>query len=326
MPEIELDTDMTAKNIPSAARRSAFLLLVASSVGLAAAGAQTEEPPSQPPQEASDAYEAYEAGLYEQALEEFVDRQVERPEDPELDLNIGSVHYQRKDYESAKTNYARAAREGDEQLRAEALYNLGNTAYREGKLTEAIDFYMESLDLNPDDEDAKFNLEFVREEIKRRQEQQQQREQNQDQQQDQQNQNQGGGEQDENEGGNQDQESQEQQQGDGGDQDQDGDGIPDDVERLGQNPTDPQNPDTDGDGKPDGEEDANQNGQLDPGESDPNTPDGEGQGQGQSQPQQSEGQMTPEQAARYLQALEERQPDKARRGKKAKIVRAEKDW
>lgn len=49
--------------------------------------------------------------------------------------------------------------------------------------------------------------------------------------------------------------------------DSDGDGIPDDVERA--TGTSPFDADTDGDGVPDGVEDANQDGVVDPGESDP---------------------------------------------------------
>ncbi len=306
-------------------------VLLGPGVGEPAARGQTPESPVQArpaePGTSSDPYEAYREGRYDAALERFMDVQVERPEDPELRLNIGSVHYQRKDYEAAKAAYARAADTADPTIRSEALYNLGNTAYREGKLNDAIDFYMGALEENPDDEDAKFNLEFVREEIKRRQEQQQEREQNQQNQQqnqdseDQSSENQQDQQQSQSEEGAQNEGGDPQQ---GGDRDQDGDGVPDDVEQMGRNPTDPNNPDTDGDGKTDGEEDLNANGQVDPGETDPNQPDGEGPAQGQ--PQASEGQLTEAEAERYLQALEERQPDKTRRAKKAKIVRTEKDW
>ena len=278
-----------------------------------------------------DPYEAYEAGQYEQALAGLIDRQIERPEDPDLQLGVGSAQYQLQDFEAAEQSYTRAALSPDPIRRFEALYNLGNTAYRQGRLLEAIDGYVRALDLNPDDEDAKFNLEFVREEVRRRQEEAQQRPQNQ--QQDQQPEDQQG------EGGeDQRQDGDDGSQGQPQDSDRDGDGLPDEVERLGQNPTDPANPDTDGDGKLDGEEDANRNGQVDPGESDPNVPEGDESSRGQAEEpreeqdgDQAEGptpgrQMTEAEAERYLQSLEEERPADPKRAKSASRVRVEKDW
>lgn len=67
--------------------------------------------------------------------------------------------------------------------------------------------------------------------------------------------------------------------------DRDNDGLPDRVEDTDQDgtvdpgETDPGNPDTDGDGLPDGVEDANQNGTVDPGETDPRNPDTDGGGE-----------------------------------------------
>lgn len=51
-------------------------------------------------------------------------------------------------------------------LCVEVFYNFGNMVYCEGKLKEVIDYYMLLFDLNLDDEDVKFNFEFVCEEIK----------------------------------------------------------------------------------------------------------------------------------------------------------------
>ena len=266
-----------------------------------------------------DPYDAYREGYFDEALQGFLDNEVERPTDTDLQLNIGSAHYQMRDYESAARSYQRAASAQDPLLRSEALYNLGNTAYRQGRLGDAIDLYMNALELNPDDEDAKFNLEFVREEMKRRQEQQQDQDQ-QNQQQDQQQEQ-------------QQEQQQQQQQGQEGaqPQDQDGDGLADEVEREGENPTDPNNPDTDGDGRSDGEEDRNGNGRVDEGETDPNRPDESPQQRQESadapQPQPGEPrEMTPEEAERFLQALQEKRPEDERKGKPGRRVRLEKDW
>jgi Ca-activated chloride channel family protein len=322
---------------------SGVLLLLGTSAVLAQPPAPEPEPPaaepSQPPAAESFAspYQAYEAGAYEQALQGFVDQQVERPEDPEVTLNLGSVHYEMKNFEEADRAFAQAAVAADDALRAQALYNLGNSAYRQGDLQKAIQLYQAALELDPDDQDAKFNLEFVRDEIRRRHEEAQKRRQEQQQgdQQQQQQQDQQGDQQDQQQG----EQQQDQQQGGTQGEDSDGDGLPDELERSAANPTDPENPDTDGDGLADGQEDQNRNGRVDEGETDPNDPDGDGDGtsdgeeaqapqQAGAEPAPGDGEgLTPEEAERYLQALEEGLPDRQRRlPPGARRARPEKDW
>jgi len=317
-------------------------LLIASGVtaqqsGAPSPAASAEPQEMTPPLRIKDPYKAYEQGLYDQAVEGFTDLQVEYPEDPEVALNLGSAHYQMRNFEDADRTFARAALSSDDLLRQEALYNLGNSSYRQGRLQEAVEFYKSALELNPDDEDAKFNLEFVRDEIRRRheeaqkrQDQQQQQQQDGDDPQDQ-DQQQQDGEQD-----SQPQEPLEQDQQPQSEQDSDQDGLPDEVERSGANPTDPANPDSDSDGLADGAEDLNRNGGLDEGETDPNSPDSDGDGVpdgqdsdtpgagAQASPQDLEG-LTPEEAERYLQALEEGRPTR-QLPPGVKPTRSEKDW
>ncbi len=112
--------------------------------------------------------------------------------------------------------------------------------------------------------------------------------------------------------------------------------LPDEVEQSGTNPTDPANPDSDGDGLADGAEDLNRNGGLDEGETDPNRQDSDGDGVpdgqdsdtpgtgAQSMPEDFEG-LTPEEAERYLQALEEGRPNR-QLPPGVKPTRSEKDW
>lgn len=153
---------------PSRAQWTAALAALAAAP-LLLAGAPS--PQAAPRPREKDPFRAYQAGLYDQALQGFVDAQVERPEDPRLALNVGSAHYQMRNFKDAGTAYGQAAaKTQDPKLRAQALYNLGNVAYREGQLEEAVKLYQAALELNPDDEDAKFNLEFVRNEIRRRHE------------------------------------------------------------------------------------------------------------------------------------------------------------
>ena len=111
---------------------------------------------------------SYEKKAYDEALREFLDAQVERPEDILLKYDIGNTHYRMRAYDKAEESFLDVANAADPELRQKAVYNLGNCAYRQGKLEEAVAYYKQALDLDPKDEDARFNLEFVREEIKRR--------------------------------------------------------------------------------------------------------------------------------------------------------------
>ncbi len=293
-----------------------------------------------PPQRFDDPWDAYEAGAYDQAVQGFIDRQVERPDEPALALNLGSAYFGMRDYERADRAFGQAALAADPALRQQAIYNLGNSAYRQGRLEEAVALYQSALELDPDDEDAKFNLEFVRDEIRRRIEEAQKRQQEQEQQQEQQS-----GEQEQQQ--QQDQGSPDSQEGDGRQQqpagepeqptDSDGDGLPDQVERQGANPTDPQNPDSDADGLPDGAEDRNASGGVDPGETDPNKADSDGDGvpdaqeasaaeaAAEQQAAESDDRLSPEEAARYLQSLEEGRPER-KAPASGRRRRPAKDW
>ncbi|MGB5337375.1 MAG: VWA domain-containing protein [Woeseiaceae bacterium] len=70
-------------------------------------------------------------------------------------------------------DYAGSAAEFAEQEDARNLYNLGNAMAFQGELDAAIDAYEQVLDMEPDNEDAAYNLELVRN-MKNQQQQQQQ--------------------------------------------------------------------------------------------------------------------------------------------------------
>jgi Ca-activated chloride channel family protein len=111
----------------------------------------------------------YEKQQYEEALKTFLDAQVENPESALLKFDIASCQYKLQKYEEAATGYLDVvATARDAHMETQALYNLGNAMYRQAKLEEAVEYYKKTLALDPEDEDASNNLEFVREEIKRR--------------------------------------------------------------------------------------------------------------------------------------------------------------
>ena len=136
----------------------------------------------------------YREGLYEKALETYNDAQVDAPESAELLFNIGNVKYREEDHENAIVTYQKSFKTENILLEARANYNTGNAKYRLGEKTgdialwrEAIEYYKRAIELDPGDEDAKYNLEFVERKIKdalsKQQEDQQKQEQQQQQEQ-----------------------------------------------------------------------------------------------------------------------------------------------
>ncbi len=119
----------------------------------------------------------------------------------------GSSFYRLGDYQKAYEYFA-----GGKD--ATALYNQGNALAKAGKIEEAVKRYEEALQQDPEHEDAKFNLEY----LKKQQQQNQQQQNNQDQQ-DNQNQQQNPAQQNQSQNGENQQDS-EQQSGENQNQDQ----------------------------------------------------------------------------------------------------------
>lgn len=148
---------------------------------------------------------------YDQALNKYQDALLSDPENERIQFNVGNTRYQKKKYEEAIQDYQKVIGTEDFKLEQQAYYNLGNTLYKMGKLPESILAYQQALKLNPNDIDAKYNLEYVRRKLKENADKQQQNPQQQQQQEQQQQQNQE--QQDQNkEEENQQQEEQQQQQ------------------------------------------------------------------------------------------------------------------
>lgn len=128
----------------------------------------------------------YEEGRFDEAHQRYLEALREDPNSPIIRFNEGNALYQTEEFQRALDAYRLAAETGDERLKAQAWYNLGNVLYRQQELGESIEAYKESLRLDPDDSDAKHNLELALQQLQ----QQQQQEQEQDQQNEQQNQDQ----------------------------------------------------------------------------------------------------------------------------------------
>ncbi len=119
----------------------------------------------------------YREGRYEEAHEQYLEALRAAPESPLIRFNDANALYQFDEFARAVDAYRGAIEAADPVLEARAWYNLGNALYRQQQVEGALDAYKEALRRNPDDTDAKHNLEVALEQLQR---QQQQERQNQD--------------------------------------------------------------------------------------------------------------------------------------------------
>lgn len=155
---------LAAFAIPGVKKSTALAVLFAAMLGLlprpAVAGPLQE------------GYDAYQKEAYETALKHFLDGQVNAPDHPEVLYNIGNAYYKTGQYDDAYAYYSRALSNAPAPLKEKLLYNMGNTAYRRQALQDAIKNYEAALAIDPDDEQAKANLDFVRKRLEQQQQQQ----------------------------------------------------------------------------------------------------------------------------------------------------------
>ena len=234
--------------------------------------------------------EAYAQQAYEDALASYQSAQIENPELVEPHYNAANTLYRAGDYAGALEELQKAlalADGGDEsqplEIAQASFFNAGNSSFNAQELDAAVDAYRRALLLNPDDLDAKYNLELA---LQQQQQEQQDQEQNQDQNQDQQNQDEQNQDQQDQE--NQDEQNQDQQQQDQQDQQQqDGDQQESDQQQ---------------DGQPQDEQQDEQQQDQQPGEGEPQPADEDPNGQPSYAPAPGE-RMSEEQAKQLLAAI-----------------------
>ncbi len=246
-------------------------------------------------------------GEFVAALEAYREAEVTLPESPELAYNQGVAHYKLGDYSQARDAFNRALLTRDLGLEAKIKFNLGDVAYasaleKQADLQEAIDLlktavghYRDALELDPEDQDAKANIQMAQllfkdllDKLKQQQEQQQQ-------------------DQDQQQQDNQDQQQENQQQ--------------DQQSEEGQQQGDPQ-------GTPDGDQQQNDEQQQDqpqPGSEEQQEHEQQDQG---GRPRAAE-ELTPEQAEQLLQSVrdkERQRREELAQRRRARRVPVLKDW
>jgi len=266
-----------------------------------------------------------------EALAEYTAANELDPQSPVLHYNLGNALHRLNDLDKAETHYRMAAAAEDTELSSHARFNLGNTAYRRAEtlegagdwqgrnqaLGQALDHWKTVLEAEPDNTDAKRNLELGLRKLQEQppDEQQQDQEQEDQEQEDQEQEDQ---EQEDQEQEEQEQEGQEQeQQGEGEDQEQQG--QPQEEEQDDQQEEQPQQQAGEEEEK---DEQQEQQADQQPGEE-------QEQEQEQQDGQQEEARISEEEAQRILDALRDEEVEEQRRQlaeRKGRGGSAERDW
>lgn len=140
----------------------------------------------------------YREGKYQAAEEHYATAARAQPKATVIHFNRGNAAYKQGDYAQALTHYNRALHTTDRMLESRAKYNLGNIKYQQALqalqqpqeatalLRTAMTYYRDSLEVDPHQSDAQYNLELAQRLLQQLQQQQQQTTGSQDQQQQQQ--------------------------------------------------------------------------------------------------------------------------------------------
>ena len=216
------------------------------------------------------------------------------PEKPEALYNLGNTHYKEKNFEEAKQRYFQTQKFSENKSsKHHAFHNMGNVFMQQKDYAKAVESYKNALRNNPEDEQTRYNYALAKELLEK---EQQEQEQNQDQ---------------------KDQDDKDQEDKKDQDQDKEGEEEKDKEEdKEGKEGEDSE------DKKEDGEEEKEKK----PEES----KDGKDEKEQQPPPKPKQGQLSPEQVKSLLEAMnnqEKKVQDKVNAEKIQGVpVRGEKDW
>lgn len=124
---------------------------------------------------------------YERSVDSYTRALEASPSCFEAGYNLSNALFRSERYDKAEQTLKGFVADStrSDKDRADAYYNLGNMQFMQQKLQEALESYKNSLRLNPEDMEAKYNYAYTKKMLE--QQQQQQQDQNQDQNKDQNN-------------------------------------------------------------------------------------------------------------------------------------------
>jgi Ca-activated chloride channel family protein len=151
--------------------RGAYLLLITALIGVSA--------PAQINKYLSQGNQLYDQQKYKEAAADYAKALAKDPNNQTGMFNLGNSYYQQKQYDSSRKIMETTAKmTKDKTGQAAANYNIGNTYMAQQKWEDAINAYKETLRRNPQDPDAKYNLSYAEEMMKKQQQDQKNKDKN----------------------------------------------------------------------------------------------------------------------------------------------------
>lgn len=142
---------------------------------------------------ASEGEDAYNASEFIKAAEYYEQLLKKDPDNAKILYNAGTTAYKNNLYDEAIGAFEKAILTDDLELQKKAFYNKGNALFRKGEETEqsepqktittweqSLDAYMQAMNVDPEDENARFNHDFVKKKLDQLQKQAQQQQQSQE--------------------------------------------------------------------------------------------------------------------------------------------------
>lgn len=101
--------------------------------------------------------ELYQAGKYAESGAKYAEALKINPLSTEAQFNLAGTAYKLGKWKEASEVYTQLA----DSLGSNALYNVGNSQFKQRQFDAAIEAYKKALRLNPSDREAKFNLAYA---------------------------------------------------------------------------------------------------------------------------------------------------------------------
>lgn len=121
----------------------------------------------------NDGNKAYEQKAYNDALIKYQEAQKGLSKSAPPFYNAANTYYRMQEYDRAGQEFTNALENASGDISEFSFYNLGNTLYQSNAFDQAIEAYKNALRLNPQDQDAKYNLELALQKKQEKQKEQQ---------------------------------------------------------------------------------------------------------------------------------------------------------